>query len=86
MFGKVSINYRLSTGTWDGYECAPKGDPNDPLSPPINIYGVEAHHPSSLEALDCFDLYSDCLQEGINNHCAVTTSCQSKSSCDDLDP
>ena len=66
----------LDTGTWAGYECAPKDDQGNPLGPTFGFYKGETHHSSSDDPSDCYTQCSDCLQKGINNHRAATTSCQ----------
>lgn len=68
----------LYTGTWAGTECAPKDDQGNPLGPTFGFWKGETHHSSAEDAYDCWTQCSGCLQEGINNHRAVTTSCQFK--------
>lgn len=66
----------LATGTWVGYERAPKDDQGNPLGPTFGFYKGETHHSSTEDASDCYNQCRDCLKDGINNHRAVTTSFQ----------
>lgn len=68
----------LAGDTWAGYECAPKDDHGNPSGPTFSFYKGETHHSSASDASDCYTQCGDCLREGINNHRAVTTSCQFK--------
>lgn len=69
---------RLDNDNWEGYKCAPGDSQGNPLGPTFGFYKGETHHSSPDDASDCYTQCSGCLQDGINDHRAVTTSCQFK--------
>ena len=66
----------MDDGNNYGLTCSPKDNHGVSLGPTFGFWMAETG--KDQDPGDCYDQCSDCLIEGINNHRAVTTSCQTK--------
>ena len=66
----------MSGDSNDGVTCTPKDDGGSALGPTFSFWKSQTG--KDQDPADCFNKCIYCLIEGIDNHRAVTTSCQFK--------